>query len=100
MSPRPHIRRRVSGRPLTHYFKPAGIPILELEEIILKQDEFEALRLIDSKEISQEKAAEKMKVSQPTFSRILKNARKKISEAIIKGKAIKINKKNQLQPNL
>ena len=48
----------------------------------------------------QEKAAEKMKVSQPTFSRILKNARKKISEAIIKGKAIKINKKNQLQPNL
>ena len=62
----------------------------ELEENILSIDEFEAIRLIDLEEIPQEKASEKMEISQPTLSRILKSARKKISEAIIKGKAIKI----------
>ena len=64
--------------------------MISLEEIILTLPEFEAIRLIDLEEIPQEQAAKKMKISQPTFSRILTSARKKISEAIIKGKAIKI----------
>jgi len=88
--PRPCIRRRIRGRPLAYYFKPAGIRMISLEEIILTLPEFEAIRLIDLEEIPQEQAAKKMKISQPTFSRILTSARKKISEAIIKGKAIKI----------
>jgi uncharacterized protein len=90
--PRPCIRRRVQGRPNSSYFKPAGIRMIELEETILNLSEFEAIRLIDFLETPQEKAAKEMQVSQPTLSRILKSARKKLSDAIITGKAIKIEK--------
>lgn len=92
--PRPCRRRRVRGRPNSSYFKPAGKRIIELEEIILTMPEFEAIRLIDLKEIPQEKAAQKMEISQPTLSRILKSARNKIANAIINGKAIKIEEVN------
>ncbi len=91
--PRPCIRRRIFGRPNSLYFKPAGIRLTELEEINLEMPEFEAIRLIDLEETPQEKASEQMQISQPTLSRILKSARKKISQAIIHGKAIKISKK-------
>jgi len=89
---RPHKRRNIRGKPNSNYFKPAGIPLKEIEEIDLAMPEFEAIRLIDFEEVSQEEAAKKMHVSQPTLSRMLKSGRKKISEAIIKGKAIKIEK--------
>lgn len=89
--PRPCIRRRVRGRPDSSYFKPAGIRMIELEETVLTMPEFEAVRLVDFQEIEQETAAAKMQISQPTLSRILKSARKKISDAIVNGKAIKIN---------
>ncbi len=88
--PRPCRRRRVRGRPSSSYFKPAGQRITELEETILTMPEFEAIRLIDLKEIPQEGAAQKMDISQPTLSRILKSARKKIADSIINGKAIQI----------
>lgn len=64
--------------------------MIDLEEIILTLPEFEAIRLIDFQEISQEQSSQKMEISQPTLSRILKSGRKKISDAIINGKAIKI----------
>ena len=88
--PRPCKRRRIRGNPNSHYFKPAGIPIKELEEIELDISEFEAIRLIDLKQIPQAAAAQQMQVSQPTLSRILSSARKKIANSIINGKAIKI----------
>jgi uncharacterized protein len=88
---RPFARRRIRGRPNSSYFKPKGIPISQLEEINLSLDEFEAIRLIDFKELSQEEACKKMEISQPTLSRILKSARKKLSDSIINGKAININ---------
>ena len=91
--PRPRLRRRVRGRPNSSYFKPTGIRIIELEETILNMSEFEAIRLVDFKNIEQSKAAKQMQVSQPTLSRTLTSARKKISDAIINGKAIKIEKK-------
>ncbi len=89
--PRPCRRRRVRGRPNSSYFKPAGKRVIELEETILTMPEFEAIRLIDLKEIPQEEAAKKMEISQPTLSRILKSGRKKLADAIINGKAIKIS---------
>ena len=64
--------------------------MVDLEESILSLPEFEAIRLIDFNNTSQETAAKQMQISQPTLSRILKSARKKISDAIINGKAIKI----------
>jgi predicted DNA-binding protein (UPF0251 family) len=88
--PRPCIRRRIRGRPNSSYFKPAGIRKIELEETQLTLPEFEAIRLIDFEQIEQQNAAKQMQISQPTLSRILKSAHKKISDAIINGKAIKI----------
>jgi len=90
--PRPCIRRRVRGRPNSSYFKPAGIRMIELEETILTMPEFEAIRLVDLKEIPQEKAGKQMQISQSTLSRILKSGRKKIADAIVNGKAISIIK--------
>jgi len=90
--PRPRLRRRICGKPCSNYFKPAGIGIRDLEEVTLNHAEFEALRLKDLQGFSQEECAKQMEVSQPTFHRILLSARKKTSEAIIKGKAIKIIK--------
>lgn len=89
---RPCIRRRVRGRPNAFYFKPAGVRMTNLDETILTLPEFESIRLIDHQNIPQEIAARQMNISQPTLSRILKSARKKISDGIINGKAIKIQK--------
>ncbi|MFH1585444.1 MAG: DUF134 domain-containing protein [archaeon] len=88
--PRPRICRRIKRMPSSTYFKPAGVGLRELEEVILTIDEYEAVRLVDLEGIEQNEACKKMEVSQPTLSRLLKSARKKLSEAIIKGKAIKI----------
>jgi len=93
MSPRPIKPRRVSFDPNVTYFKPRAIPLSMLEEIDLKVDELEALRLCDLENLEQKEAARKMKISQSTLSRILRSARKKIAKALIEGKAIKIRKK-------
>jgi predicted DNA-binding protein (UPF0251 family) len=88
--PRPRRIRRIEFQPDVTYFKPAGVPMANLKESLLSFEEFEVIRLIDSEEIDQNKAAEKMKISQPTLSRLLKEARKKLSDAIVNGQAIKI----------
>jgi len=89
---RPRIPRRIDFEPETTYFKPAGIPLRVLEEVVLSFEEVEALRLKEVEGLSQTESAKKMKISQPTFFRILSTARKKTAEAMIKGKAIKIQK--------
>ena len=63
-----------------------------LEVIELTTEEAEALRLRNIKDLEQEEAAKKMNTSQSTFQRILSSAYKKITEALIEGKAIKIVK--------
>lgn len=88
--PRPRLCRRIMHEPGVTYFKPAGIMMVDLEEVILKIDEFEAIRLKDLLGLEQEDAASKMKISQPTFHRLVVDARKKVADALINGKAIKI----------
>lgn len=88
--PRPKIRRRIFFNPGVYYFKPRGIPMRQLEEIVLLADEVEAIKLYEVDGLDQIHAAKKMNVSQPTFARIINAAHKKIAEAIIKGKAIRI----------
>ena len=88
--PRPKIPRCVRFNPDVYYFKPQGIPLRMLEEVVLLPDELEALKLYEVDGLEQTKAAEKMKISQPTFARILDSAYKKIANALIKGKAIRI----------
>jgi len=87
---RPVKLRRVRFDPNVTYFKPRAVPLSLLEEIDLGIDELEALRLCDFKNLDQIEAAKKMKISQSTLQRILSSARKKIAEALIEGKAIKI----------
>jgi uncharacterized protein len=92
--PRPRKYRRVCCNPSAYYFKPRGIPVYELEEIILDHDELESLRLADLNAYTHEKAAKEMKVSRATFGRIVESARKKVADGILNGKAIKINEEN------
>jgi len=61
-----------------------------LDEIELTVEELEAIRLKDLEGLEQEHGAEKMNISRPTFQRILTSARKKIAEALLGGKAIRI----------
>jgi len=91
---RPRLYRRIRFNPNVTYFKPQGVPMRFLEIIELTIEEAEALRLKNIKSLSQTECAKKMKTSQSTFQRILSSAYKKISEALINGKAIKIVKMN------
>ncbi len=90
--PRPRLYRKIFFNPKATYFKPQGIPIRFLEIINLTIEEAEALRLKNIENLNQIDCAKKMKTSQSTFQRILQSGYKKISEAIINGKAIKIIK--------
>ncbi len=88
--PRPKKNRRICCNPSAYYFKPRGIPMFELLEVILEPDELESLRLADFEKLSHEDSAVKMKISRATFGRILENARYKTADGILNGKAIKI----------
>ena len=87
---RPPKCRRVAFLPNVTYFKPAGIPLRTLDEICLSMEEVEAIRLKDLEGLEQEQGAEKMNISRPTFQRVLTSARQKISDALLNGKAIRI----------
>ncbi len=87
---RPHKNRMVAYNPDISYFKPRGIPLIDLQEVQITIDEYEALRLSDLMNMSYEDAANKMKVSRATFGRIVQRARKTVADALINGKAINI----------
>jgi uncharacterized protein len=89
--PRPFKCRRVRCSPDTTYFKPRGIPLSELQEINLTLDEFEAIRLADLEGLYQEDASKKMAISRQTFGNIVESARKKIADALVNGKALRIS---------
>jgi len=88
--PRPRCRRRIRFSPSVRYYKPQGVRMRELEVIELTTEEVEALRLKNIKDLDQIQCAKKMNTSQSTFQRILASAYKKITKAIVEGKAIKI----------
>ena len=87
---RPRIPRRLRFKPGVYYFKPRGVPMRLLDEVVLFPDEVEALKLHDVDELEQVEAAKRMNISQPTFARTLDKAYKKIATAITEGKAIRI----------
>lgn len=89
---RPRLCRRIRFNPNITYFKPQGIPMRFLEVVELSSEEAEALRLKNIENLDQIEAAKQMDTSQSTFQRILSTAYKKISDAIINGKAIRIEK--------
>jgi len=93
--PRTKCIRYIENQPNITYYKPAGIPLRDLTEITIELDELEAIRLADLEGLYQSKAAEQMKISRQTFGRIISSAHQKIAEALINGKAIKIDTTTQ-----
>lgn len=98
--PRPRKFRRINFNAEVTYFKPAGIRLQNLEEVTLSSEEIEAIRLQSILELNQEEAAKMMQVSQPTYYRMLKEAREKIADALVNGKAIRISNKNKTNINI
>lgn len=88
--PRPQKCRRVEFLPDVTYFKPAGVPMRLLHEVVLSVEEAEAIRLKDLEGLEQKEGAERMNVSRPTFQRVLVSARQKTADAILHGKSIRI----------
>jgi len=80
----------VNCRPGSGYFKPQGIAVSVLEEVVLTMDEFEAMRLANFECLYHEQAAEKMGVSRTTFGRIVESANRKIADVLLNGKALRI----------
>lgn len=87
---RPRKCRWVEVEPWVTFFKPQGIPLRGLEHTVITVDELEALRLADYLELTQEEVAQKMQVSRPTVTRMLARARKVVADALVHGKAIRI----------
>lgn len=87
---RPRKHRLVAFAPDVSYFKPRGIPMIRLAEVLLTVDEREAIRLADLDGLSHEEAGRRMGVSRATFGRIIQRARRVVADALIGGKAIRI----------
>jgi predicted DNA-binding protein (UPF0251 family) len=87
---RPEKLRCVAQLPNVGFFKPAGIPASALQGVRLSLEELESIRLKDLKGLEQEECAQQMRISRPTFHRILESARQKLADALINGKAIQI----------
>jgi predicted DNA-binding protein (UPF0251 family)/predicted Fe-Mo cluster-binding NifX family protein len=88
--PRPRCRRNIGFLPSVTYFKPAGVRLAELEEVVIQHDELEAIRLKNLLGLPQEEAARQMNVSQPTFHRLLLSAHERMADAVVNGKALRI----------
>ena len=88
--PRPQKCRRVGSVPGTTFFKPAGIPMHSLQEVRLSLEEAEALRLKEIEGLDQEAASTRMNVSRPTFQRVLASARRKVADAVLNARALRI----------
>jgi len=90
MVPRPVIPRHVGFIPNIVYFKPAGVPLRQLQVVKLSLPELEAMRLKDGAGLDQTECARLMRVSRPTFQRTLISARQKVADALVNGKAIQV----------
>jgi len=97
--PRPVIDRRIRTVPSVTLFQPASCCRLEESaDVVLSLDEFEALRLADYEGLYQEAAALKMGISRQTFGRIVENARKKVADALVNGKILRVEGGNTVRP--
>jgi predicted DNA-binding protein (UPF0251 family) len=88
---RPKCDKKVGPGPKYEEFKPEGCP-KSMGMIEIAREESEALRLKNIVGLDQKESAKKMGISQSTFQRILTGAYKKVSQALIEGKIIKLSK--------
>jgi len=95
--PRPPKWRKISFLPSFTYFKPAGVPLKGLKEVQIKVEELEAMRLKDLEGLDQEECARRMGISRATFHRIIGSARYKIVNALVEGKAIRLERSDHIE---
>ena len=88
--PRPKRERYVNSTPAVTYFKPRGVPLVDLEEVRLTVEGLEAIRLADDLGLTQGEAAQTMGVSRHTFGRVLAEARRSVAQALVRGRALRI----------
>jgi predicted DNA-binding protein (UPF0251 family) len=87
---RPQKQRCINCQPVAYYFKPCGTPLQCLTEIGLEIDELEAIRLADLDGLYQADVAVRMGISRQTVGNILARAHRKIADALLNGKALRI----------
>ena len=85
---RPTKRRRICGLPPTQSFRPCAGKSLETIELTI--DEYEAIRLIDHLDLSQEDCAAQMNVARTTVQAIYDSARRKLADMLVNGKQLNI----------
>jgi predicted DNA-binding protein (UPF0251 family) len=88
--PRPRKHRRLLHEPRPAIFKPVGVPLDSLDRITLLHEELEALRLSDLEGHHQVDAAERMGISRSTFQRVVTEARRKVTQALVTGAALQV----------
>lgn len=86
--PRPTKCRRVCSFPEVVEFMPTGEA--GDEPVVLTVDEFETIRLIDRERLSQEECGTQLGVGRTTAQKIYETARKKIADALVLGRTLKI----------
>lgn len=86
---RPNKERRIEKIPPVSHFKPIGIPLREISEIVLTYEEMESVRLADVEQLNHTEAASRMDISRSTFNRILTKAHHKIAVALWGGQALR-----------
>ena len=86
--PRPAKHRFVEFIPEVSSFEPQGMSFRE--EVIIPIEELEAIRLKDLEGLDQEDCAQRMHISRATFQRVLESARMKMADAMVNGKAIRV----------
>jgi len=87
---RPKKTRWLQCAPGERCFKPRCKPLSKCEGVYVSLDEFEVVRLACLEGLKQDEAARLMKISRPTFSRILTSAQRKIADGLVNIKAIRI----------
>lgn len=88
---RPIKERHIEKMPPVTQFKPVGVPLFAVDEIVITVEEMEAIRLADVEELDQGPASLLMGISRPTFHRILTKAHTKIAQALWQGKSLRVD---------
>ena len=88
--PRPRKWRKVCCLPENNRFGPLDAPANSENFIHMTVDEYETIRLIDLEGLTQEECAGHMNIARTTVQGIYNEARKKVAESLVNGKALLI----------
>jgi len=89
--PRPRKWRRVCRLPENASFGPLGCGGIAEEAVTMTVEEYEAIRLIDLEDLTQEECANQMNVARTTVQAMYNDARKKLADVLVNGRALVIS---------